>query len=191
MKNLKVLGLAAPISAALMAFATSASADYVTTTTGGSPATPPIHTANESGHLDLQTGSVVISCASTGEGTVENHGTGVPASGKLSHFTVTGCTNFWHVTTETPGSISLTHTSGHNGALDSDGIKVRATRLGVGCVYETNNTPIATMTGGNPATLHVEASIPIVRSESSELCGTTTSWKGSYVFATALYVVNS
>lgn len=192
MKNLQLLSLAVMTAAVLMAFAGNASADYVTTTTGGPAATPRIHWVNESGHLTLQNPIANISCTSTTEGSVESHGSSATVSGNISTLTFTGCTNSWHVTILAPGSLSIESTSGHNGTLSWSGTTIDTTRFGITCVLETNGTRIGTLTGGNPATLHIEASIPVNTAASSGLCGTADfKWEGSYVTTSALYVVNS
>ncbi len=195
MKHLKLLGLLAVAAAALMAFAASASATTVTTTTGGSAATPVIHAVNENGHVKLANAIATIECSSTAEGKVEEHGdrivnevTRTDAFGKIETLTFTGCTNSWHVTTEKPGTLSVDWTSGHNGTLSSSGALVKTTRFLVPCNYETNNTKVGTVTGGNPATLDIEASIPIAAG-SSELCGKgNAKWEGNYISTTELYV---
>jgi hypothetical protein len=191
MKNLKILGLVALVTVALMAVAATASADYVTTTTGGAAQTPTIHAVNENGELTLQNSIANIECSSTTEGTVGDHGPGKPINTNLNILDITGCTNSWHTTTSTPGSRSITWTSGHNGMLVSSGALVKATRFFVPCNFETNNTTLGTVTGGNPATIHIEASIPIAAG-SSELCGSgNVKWEGDYVTTSALYVVDS
>jgi hypothetical protein len=187
MKYVKILGLLAVAAAAMMAFAASASATSVTTTTGGAAATPTIHAVNENGHVTLKNDIANIECTSTVEGKVESHGAG-DASGNISSLTWPTCTNSWHVTTSAGGSLSVSYTSGHNGTLSSNGALVKTTRFFVPCNYETKNTKIGTVTGGNPATLKIEASIPIA-AESSELCGSgNAEWSGSYVTTSALYV---
>jgi hypothetical protein len=189
MKNLKVLGLAALATAALMAFAGSASATTVSTTTGGAAATPTIHAVSE-GHTKLQNPIAIIECASTLEGKVESHGAGIPASGSITNFTLTPCTNSWHKTTTKLGSLQVHWTSGHNGVLTSSGVEVQATRFFVPCNYGTNNTEVGAITGGNPATIHIKASLPILPG-SSELCGGGSfGWTGSYQTTTALYVAS-
>ncbi len=199
MKYVKILGLLAVAAAALMAFAASASATYVTTTTGGAVATPAIHAVNEGGHVVLANAIANIECSSTSEGAVESHGHTVvegetkldstPASGNLTSLSFTGCTNSWHVTVTAAGSLSVEGTGGHNGTASSTGAKVTTTRLGVTCNYETNNTDIGTVTGGNPATLDISASIPIAAG-SSGLCGSgNAKWSGSYSTTAALYIV--
>ncbi len=177
-------------AAALMAFAGSASATSVTTTTGGAAATPTIHAVNEGGHLVLANSIANIECASTAEGSIESHGAGKAAEGKLSSLSFTGCTNSWHVTITAFGSIAIFWSSGEVGVLISVGLRITATRLGVTCNYETNNTTIGTVTGGNPATVDINASIPIAAG-SSALCGTgNAKLSGSYATTSALYVAS-
>ncbi len=190
MKYVKILGLLAVAAAAMMAFAASASATKVTTTTGGAAATPTIHAVNESTHVTLANAIANIECTSTVEGKVESHGTGVAAKGNISTLIWPTCTNSWHVTTEKAGSLEVTWTSGHNGSLKSSGALVKTTRFLVPCNYETSGTSIGTVTGGSPATLKIEASIPIAAG-SSELCGKgNAKWEGSYVTTSALYVAS-
>lgn len=197
MKHFKRLNPLAVAAVATMASATAASADYVTTTTGGAAATPTLHLVGDNGHVTFSNPIANISCSSTIEGTVSSHGSGASASGSFSRVEFTGCTNSWHVTGETVngkafGAFWIDSTSGHNGTLTSMWTRVRATRLGVTCVYETFLTHLGTVTGGNPATLIIEASIPIDPTESSGLCGTSNAkWQGSYVTTSALFVANS
>ncbi len=173
MKHLKDLSLFAVAAAALMAFATSASATSVTTTTGGAAATPTIHAVNDSGHVRLANAIANIECQSTAEGKVESHGSGFSTGGSISSLSFTSCTNSWHLTIENVnggfGVFTFEYTSGHNGTVTSTWTRVIATRLGITCEYETFLTPIGTLTGGNPATLDISASIPIVGG--SPLCG--------------------
>src|SRR6476660_5227602 len=150
---------------AILVSSSAASATIVTTTTGGTAATPTIHAVSSGGHVKLANPIAKIECASTVEAAVEKHGPGITAEGNISTLTFTGCTNSWHVTTVKPGALIIHWTSGHNGLLTSTGAKVDTTRLGVTCVYETNNTSIGTITGGSPATLKIEASIPLNTAE--------------------------
>ncbi|HEU4462904.1 MAG TPA: hypothetical protein VFR75_09960 [Solirubrobacterales bacterium] len=176
---------------ATLASAASASATVVTTTTGGAAATPTFHAVNSGGHITLANPIVNISCSSTAEGKIESHGESTTATGKLSNLTFTGCTNSWHVTVVTAGSIEIHWTTGHDGVLTSSGAKVDNTRLGITCVYGTSNTKIGTIKGGNPAVLQIEASIPILTEESSSLCGSgNAKWEGQYAFTTPLYVAS-
>ncbi len=195
MKYVKMLGLLAVAAAALMAFAASASADYVTTTTNGT--TPPvntekIHAVNHSGkHVILENAIAKIECASTAEGTIETHTGGTDkesATGPLSVLNFTGCTNSWHVTTKALGALYVEWTSGHNGTLFSENTTVEATRFLVPCYYKTADTHIGTVTGGTPATLHIEAKIPL-EAGSSELCGSgAAKWEGGYTTTEGAYI---
>jgi hypothetical protein len=189
MKHVKILGLLAVAAAAMMSFAASASADYLSTSTGGAAATPNIHAVSE-GHVTLKNPIANISCNSTTSGAPTSHGAGLNVSGPISNLDWSSCTNSWHVTTLAPGSLSVSAIAGsYNGTLTSNGAKVATTRFGINCVYETKNTHIGTVTGGSSATLHVKASIPINTGESSGLCGTADSaWEGGYTTTEALYV---
>jgi hypothetical protein len=196
MKYVKILGLLAVAAAALMAFAGTASADQVSTTTGGAAATPTIHAVSEGGHVSLANSNANIECASTVEGTVTSHGAGKPVVGSIEakNLTFTGCTNGWTVTTNAGGTLSVTSTGGHNGTVTSNGATVTAvlhTIFGdITCRYSTSNTHIGTVTGGNPATLKITGSIPF--HSGGGLCGSGSSqWTGNYVTTSALYVAAS
>ena len=188
MKYVKILGLLAVAAAALMAFAGTASATKVTSPTG-TVATPTLKSEAE-GHAVLHNPIAKIECGSSVEGKVESHGgNGVPAAGKISSLSFTNCTNDWHVTVVSPGSLSVNWTSGYNGDVFSSGATVEATRFGVSCRYATSNTTIGTATGGSPATLDISASIPF--HSGSFLCGSgATVWTGAYKVTspTSLYL---
>ena len=190
MKYVKILGPLAVAAAALMAFAGSASATTITSPTGtvlGS--TTVIHAVNEGGHVKLANPVANIECSSTVEGKISTQGAGVTAEGAISTLDFTGCTNSWHVTTISPGTLIAHWTSGYNGTLTSSGAKVETTRLGVKCVYVTANTEIGAITGGNPATLAISAKIPLNQAESSALCGEgSAAWSGGYTTTSALYL---
>ncbi len=192
MKHLKHLGLLVLAVVALSAFPASASASSVTTTTGGSAETPTIHAVNEGGHVVLANPIANIECSSTFEGFITSHGAGKPVEVELTSLSFTGCTNSWHVTVTALGTLSISWTSGHNGTVVSNGIKMATTRLGINCNYETNGTDIGLLTGGNSATLDISASITLA--SGSGLCtkeGTSSAkWSGSYVTTGALYVMS-
>lgn len=175
--------------ATLLATASTASATSVTTVTGGAASTPLIQAINEGGHITLANAIANISCGVALQGWIESHGSGQSASGHLSSGGgESGCTNSWSESVISFGSFSISYTSGHNGTVSSSGGKIKTTRLGVSCVYETNNTKIGTVTGGSPATLHIEASIPI-SFESSGLCGAgNAKLEGNLVSNSPLYV---
>jgi hypothetical protein len=177
MKYVKILGLLAVAAAALMAFAGSASATTLTSPKG-TTYTGKIHAVSE-GHAVLHNPIAKIECASTVEGEVTSHGSGVTVVGHISTLDFTNCTNSWHVTTVAPGFLEIHWTSANNGTLTSSEAKVSSTRFGITCTYGTNKTDIGTVTGGKTATLDIEGSIPFL--EGSGLCGSgATQWTGSY-----------
>jgi hypothetical protein len=192
MKHLKILGLLAVAAAAMMAFAASASADYLSTTTGGAEASPTIHAVNENGHVSLHNPEANIECASTTSGAPNTQGAGESISGPISSLSFTGCTNGWTVTVNAAGSLTtVANNKNHGGTLSSSGSTVTATLnlffFHITCRYATNNTSIGTITGGNPATLHIEGKIPF--HSGSAACGEEPSqWTGDYVTTSAVFV---
>jgi hypothetical protein len=181
MKYVKMIGLMAIAAAAVMAFAGTASATTVTSPSGT------LYTgkivAASGGHVVLDNPIAKIECSSKVEGTVTSHGAGVTAKGTISSLTfgspVGTCTDSWHVTVVSAGSLEIHGTGGNNGTLTSSGATVEATRFGITCRYATNNTDIGTFTGGTPATLDISASIPF--HSGSVFCGTgATAWTGAY-----------
>jgi hypothetical protein len=178
MRYIKMLGLLAVAAAALMAFAGTASATTITSPTGN-PYTGTIQATTHGGHAVLHNPIAKIECHSTVHGHVESHGTTVTAKGLITSLTFINCTNSWHVTTNTPGTLEIHWTSGYNGTLTSTGATVTSTRFGIECRYVTSNTHIGTLTGGSPATLHIQGSIPF--HSGSSFCGEgATQWTGSY-----------
>jgi hypothetical protein len=183
MKYVKILGLLAVAAAALMAFAGVASADQVSTSTGGAAATPTVH-ATSVGHAILHNPIAKIECNSTVEGKVESHGAGKVVKGKITKLTFEPCTNSWHVTPILNGELELEATSNYNGNVYSVGTTVETTRFGITCLYATTTTTkIGTFTGGLDAKLDIEANIPF--HGGSSFCGSTaTAWTGTYTVNT-------
>lgn len=197
----KILGLLAIAVSALTSFAATASADVATSPTG-TVYTSTLKAAAE-GHAVLDNPIAKIECASTVEGTITKHGAGQSVSGPISSLTfgspVGTCTNGWHVTVVTGGTLSVNGTAGsYNGHVFSSGATVESTitfqsqpccHAVITCRYATNNTTIGTLTGGQTATLHINASIPF--HSGSPFCGTgATAWTGSYIINTpdSLYI---
>ena len=175
MKYVKILGLLAVAAAALMAFAGVASATTVTSSSGTTPKI--VSAAN--GHVVLDNPIAKIECGSNVEGTVQTHGAGVTAGGAITALSFTGCTNSWHVTVVSAGSLEIHATSGGNGTLTSSGATVESTRFGITCRYATSKTDIGTVTAGEHAKLDISAAIPF--HSGSGLCGEgATTWTGSY-----------
>jgi hypothetical protein len=194
MKHVKILGLLVVAAAALMAFAGTASATTLTSPTGV-PYTGAIKSVHEGTHVVLDNPVAKIECNSTVEGSkVESHGAGVTAKGPINSLAFTNCTNSWHVTVVSAGSLEVHGNAGNTGTLTSSGATVTSTRFGIECRYATNNTDIGTITGsshtkGGHATLHITAAIPF--HGGSSFCGSgATTWTGSYTVTTpsTLYI---
>jgi hypothetical protein len=200
MKYVKMLGLLAVAAGAFMAFAGSASATQITCT--NPPGTPSICTptliaeteafegkphARLTGPLNLK-----VECESKVEGTVQSHGAGVTAKGKINSLSFFNCTNGYAVTvlptasvTEPLGSLEVHSLGGGNGTLTSSGTTVTVhTPLGFNCGYTTGATDIGTATGttatGGTPTLDIRNAL-IPRTEHSGLCGATGTWNGNYI----------
>ena len=176
MKYIKMLGLLAVAASALMAFAGSASATEITSSTGSTPKI----IAHSVGHVTLHNAVGTISCNSTVEGTVTAHGAGQTASGPISSLTFTNCTNGnVHQPVAAAGSLEVhpTATTG-NGTLTSSGAKVGVTLFGVECGYSTAGTDIGEVIGGEHAVLKIKATLS--RTFGSALCGGTGNWTGEY-----------
>jgi hypothetical protein len=178
--NLRIVStalLAVAVSSLWMAFAGTASATTFTSPLG-TIYTGEIKGESE-GHLVLDNPIAKIECAVALQGKVESHGEGVTAKGSVTALSFTGCTNSWHVTVINKGTFEAHGIGSGNATLTSSGTTVEATRLGVICRYATSNTKLGTLTGGTPATLHLEASIPF--HSGSFLCGAgSIAWTGSY-----------
>lgn len=157
--------------AIVLVVASSAAATSLTSPTG-TTVTPTIKAESE-GHVVLHNSIWSIECTATVEGSVQSHGLGVTAEGAISALSFSNCTNDWVVDVVNAGSLSVHWTSGYNGTLTSSGMTIVATRLGLSCGYMTTNTHIGTITGGAPATLHLEAILP--RHSGSFYCGGATS----------------
>jgi len=177
--NLKILGLVALIATALVAVPTVSQATTVTSPTG-TVTTSENEGESENGHITMDNPIAKLSCTSKIGGSIGSHGAGVTAKGNVSLLTFTNCTNSWHVTTITAGSLEAHYVSGYNATMTSSGATIEATRLGVACRYATNNTDMGMATGGTPVTLDIAAAIPF--HSGSGLCGTgATTLTGSYV----------
>lgn len=196
MKYAKILGLMAVAVAALMAFAASASA--TTLTSGGTTYTSTISSTAEE-PVSLDGPFTTVTCkSSTVSGSVESHGTGVTAGGKVGTLTFGEC-NFT-TTVEANGSLEIHPVkvngttveacTGTNctGTLTSTGAKVLiATSIG-NCGYETSSTDIGLVTPssdtGATATLDIGANgtgkIPRTFGSAGFLCGSTGQWTGAY-----------
>jgi hypothetical protein len=160
----------------------------IITSPTGTVATPTIKAESE-GHVTLHNSILDLSCQSTLEGKIENHGEEASASGNLTGLSFTNCTEGPTVVIRSLGELSVDWTNGYNGTVTSTGATIIASIEGEICSYKTEQTHIGTITGGTPATMHLEASIP--RHGGSVLCGESPAkLTGSYKVTTptALFV---
>jgi hypothetical protein len=123
--------------------------------------------------LDTCTGSTV-------SGKITNAGgdnAGEPVSGSIETLDWTGC--IVTTTTIVNGSLSVEKTSGGNGTVSGSGSKVTVGIFGASCIYGTGtSTMLGTATGGNPATIDINAAIEL--QEGGLLCPKTTRWTATY-----------
>ena len=193
------LKIVSPAVAAIILLAMAGPASATTVTSpSGTVYTSTMKAASE-GTITLHNSSlgVSVSCtASSVEGKVQNHGSGVTASGSISSLTFTGC-GADAVTVLKAGSLEIHEKQGGNGygTLTSVGaeITIKNGATGVSCTYTTGTgTDIGTLTGsgstGGNATLDIE-SATIPRTGDSILCGSKGQWTGSYKVTTPSTVV--
>ncbi|HEX5988907.1 MAG TPA: hypothetical protein VFY75_01670 [Solirubrobacterales bacterium] len=192
MKYVKMLGLLAVAAAALMAFAGTASATYLTSP-AGTTYTGTIHAS--AGTTTLHGEAFSVTCAtSTVSGSVEHHGTGVgTAGGKVTTLDFNECT--FPVTVLANGSLEIhTNESSANGNGTVTSFSTKITIHGpfnINCHYETQFTDIGTLTGskttGQTAKLDIDSAL-IPRNGDSALCGAAGEWTGSYTVTTPDYL---
>ena len=199
MRYVKIVGLLVVVTAALMAFAGSASAGTFTY---------PKHIAyTEDVHAvageDTLHGSATITCkSSTIDGNVASHGNEV--TGKISVKTLTFAECGTNDVTVLKGGTLEAHTHPGNenfetyAILTSTGaeVSVQITSLGVTCIYTTSNTQIGTVTESTHeiiteaktvgAKIHLSAKIP--RTGGSCFCGSSGEWTGQYEITTPFYL---
>lgn len=186
--NLRPLSVALLAIAASILWMTVAAASATTLTSPVGTAYTGMISAEAEGHVILDTPIATINCASNVSGAVEAHGEGTTASGKISSLSFTGCTNSWHVTVISAGSLEVHEIGDGNGTVTSSGATVEATFSSVTCRYSTSTTDIGTLTSGEPATLDIQAAMSF--HSGSPLCGTgATNWTGSYRITTPSVLV--
>jgi len=184
--NCKIPGLLALAVIALAALPVVAQATTVTSPTGTTLTGE--NQAESEGHIRILNPIVKTECNIKVRGAINTHGEGVTVKGPVTEFAIALCTNSWHVTASALGYLEAHYSSGYDATITAGAGKVAATRFGVVCTYETNNTDMGLATGGNPTTMHINASIPIVAGESSPLCGKeTTKVEGSYQGTSSAY----
>ncbi len=192
MANPRVPGLLIATAVALFAIAGVSSAAVIPTSPAGTTYEGKLHAASE-GHVTIHNANATINCNLTLEGEVEPSGSGEPTTVPLSSLSFTSCTNSWHVTVTSPGTLEIHGVSNSkNGTVTWSGAKIQATRFFLPCNYTVSATDIGTLTGskttGGTATIDLSGSL-LTDSGSSELCGgATTPISGSLSVATPDYL---
>ena len=173
MKHFKTLIVAA---AALMAFATTASASTLTSPEGTTYTGEIVATSTNS---EIHMTFVSIKCSHSGiKFKVEQHGA-ANAGGKVSSLTFTGCN--YSTTVIKPGSLEITSSN----AILSKGFEI-AIHTSVGtCIITTfeTGTNVGTLSEGKNASWNINAA-KIPRTGGNFLCGSSMTWTGSYDFTT-------
>lgn len=186
MKYVKTLGLLVVAAASMAAFAAAPALATTLTSPTGTVATPTIKAESE-GHVTMQ--STGFQCPWALEGTVESHGSGKPTVIPLSKLTIGTCTGNWQPATVVPGKLEIDWTSAYNGTVTWTGGTIEWTLGGfVFCGFATGGSTAGTITGGSPATIHLNATIG--HHSGSFGCGTGSSLTGSLAVTspTSLYV---
>jgi len=188
MKHVKMLGLLVMAAAALMAFASSASATAVLTSPAGTEYTGTIHATLEGTAL-LKAGIEDTCTESTAHGTVSVNNTehakgnltatGTPPTG----LTFGKCT--LDTKTITPGSLTIDD----KGTVytENSRVEIKDTIFGITCFYgaETGKVDIGTLTTGTPATLDIStSSLQREVGSSTSFCAEKGTWTGNYKVTT-------
>jgi hypothetical protein len=183
MTQLKILASTiATMALALLALTAPASATILTDGVGNQLKTGTFVTAESEGTTEQHPPFGSINCKKShfAGKTSNDGGAGASVNINVEAFSWSEC-NATFVTLQ-KGTLSINWTSGNNGTLVSSGTEWTTTFLGFHCIYKTNNTKFGTITGGTPATLDIEATLPRTGGSSGAFCGSTAQWTGSYKF---------
>lgn len=168
------ISTAAFLTAVLLLVAPASASATALTSPTGTVDTPTVELESE-GYvtLDAKVGNEdkPAPCKLSMTGLTRTHGKGQPVIIELSIVTFTECTNNWHITVETLGSFEIEGTTGYDGTVTWSGMTFVATWLKgtMTCKYKAEKTHIGTLTGGSPATIHLEGSLAF--GSGSPLCG--------------------
>jgi hypothetical protein len=190
MNQVRLPGLLVATAIALLAWTGVVSA-ATPTSPAGTTYTGKVHASSE-GHVTIDNPVASINCASTLEGEVKSHGGGDAISIPITSLTFSGCTNSWHVTVVSPGTLEVHGIPGSkNGTITWSGATIEATRFGLTCRYKTEATHVGTLTGskdtGATATIDLNGKLPF--HSGGSFCGEApTSFTGSYSIGTPDYL---
>jgi hypothetical protein len=175
MKYVKIAGLLAIATVALMALSGSASASIATSPEGT------VYTGNveaTSTNAEIHGAFTTIKCThSLVKFKIEWHGNGtgttVQVGGNLSYLDFTGCN--YETKVKNAGSLGISSSN----SVISTGASIEAqTSVGT-CVFTTNGTAIGAVTEGSNASFDI-ASAKIPRTGGNFLCGSSGEWTGDY-----------
>jgi hypothetical protein len=131
---------------------------FITSPTGSSA--PPTLNAASEGKMTFEAPTVKLECDLTIEGIVKGTEGGSSGAITMTAFNFSGCSDSWDSVMIAGGSLRVDWTSGYDGTVIWDGGTIELTRFGMPCRYATSNTPIGTLTAGNPATIDISANLP-------------------------------
>ena len=191
MKQLKILGLAAVVTGALMAFVGAGAASATELTCTNPPSTKVmctstlIHATSVGGKWVLDSPLGNVECHSTIISSTITTGSSTETPSAEGAVTFTECNHPVFVLRN--GTLEI-HTEGstanHNGTLTSTGLEFTVEEFGFHCIYTTNNTTIGTVTGssttGGKAKLDISATIPRTGGRAGGFCGSSAPMTGTY-----------
>lgn len=203
---LKILGLAAIAASAVMAFAGTGTASAATTLCtvteteckgAGNMWGPEQKGMEEVVAVGIEGGGVTkptltapfgnISCKSELKVPIEMTGGGATPetttpTGIASSLTWTECTG-GSAETHQKGRIIIHWDVEHNGTVTFENFFVKVTQAGIPCYYSSNNVE-GTLTGGNPAIIHITAEPKVfddnANTNSSAFCPASAPWHATY-----------
>jgi len=184
MKHVKMLGLLVMAAASLMAFASSASAAPVLTSSAGTEYTSTINGTLESGTSALLKAGIEDTCTtSTVTGTVSTNTTS-HAKGAISTLDFGSCT--LDTKTITPGELTI-NDLGEVFAIGNR-VEIKDTIFGITCFYGGGASPgtkIGTLTTGKPAKLSIStSSLKRLEGSTAGFCAENGTWTAKYVVTT-------
>jgi hypothetical protein len=184
-KHVKMLGLAAVATIALMAFAAS-TASATTLKSGGSTVTSFEASLAESAKLTDTSGTVLDTCTVGGisfQANADSAGGELKGSGTITHGAKgAGCAQ----TTDTlnNGTFGITWINGTiSGTVKSYGYEVTAELAGVSCGYGTSasGTTLGTLVGSETSNATLEINIPLEFKFGPFLCPRSVVWRAKYI----------
>jgi hypothetical protein len=174
----------------VMAFTASASATAITVPTG-TTSTPSIHFVNDGGHVEFESSTFSAGCTITSEWKTEQHGAGLTVKGSVKSLAFSGCTGAETLQIDSAGTFEIHWTSAYNGTLTWSGLTTTTTNHmifgDIVCRYVLKNL-IGTITGGNPATVHLEGILSLHGGVYGGFCGQEMKIHGNLYSTTNLYV---